>query len=92
MKIRRQPSASSRKTVTVDAQNLDAQIELAALLFAGGQFDQFMAAAEMVLSAKANNVRGHAILGETWAATRDWSKAIDEFENAVQFDPHEIEY
>jgi cytochrome c-type biogenesis protein CcmH/NrfG len=61
-------------------------------LFAGGQFDQSMAAAEMVLSAKTNNVRAHAILGETWAATRDWSKAIDEFENAVQFDPHEIEY
>ena len=69
----------------------DAQLQLAALLNAGGRHKEARAVAEKVLAADPRSARAHRILGDQYVAARDIPHAIREFEKSMELDPALIE-
>jgi Tfp pilus assembly protein PilF len=64
------------ETVTLAPGNLEAQLQLAALLIVNRQFDQAAAVANKVLVADPKNPKVHTILGSMYAMNGSPSKAI----------------
>lgn len=78
-------------TVELDPGNTDAQLQLAALLVAGGKYAEAQKIAEKIIAADPRNARAHTILGQTHAAVRAWPQAIRELETAIAVAPDQFE-
>jgi len=79
------------ESVTLDPNNSEAQLQLAALLMGRGQLKQAQSVAQKVLDAQPGNIRAHTILGEKHTLTHDYPKAIQEFQKTVELEPQRVE-
>ena len=69
----------------------EAQLQLAALLNAGGRHKEARAVAEKVLAADPGSARAHRLLGNEYVVARDIPHAVREFEKSIELDPAAIE-
>lgn len=85
-----------RKTITLDASNLDARNKLGNyyLIAARGKSEYIGEAerlAKEVLAKDPNNIEGHILLGSVLFAQNQKDKAFDELNTAIQLDPNRVE-
>lgn len=79
-------------TVAIQPTNWDAQLDLANLHTARGEFDKATACVEKVLKANPNHPLGRATLAMKYAATKDWGNAATEFEKAIRLAPDQVDF
>lgn len=79
-------------TVALQPTNWDAQLDLANLHTARGEFEKATACVEKVLKANPNHALGRATLAMKYAATKDWGNATKEFETAIQLAPDQVDF
>jgi tetratricopeptide (TPR) repeat protein len=85
-----------RKTVDLDANNLDARVKLGNYYIAGSKgkpeiINEAERLANEVLKKDANNIEGHILLGSVLFARNERDKAFAEFTRAIQLDPKRVE-
>ncbi|HKG96427.1 MAG TPA: tetratricopeptide repeat protein, partial [Pyrinomonadaceae bacterium] len=85
-----------RKTVALDANNLDARVKLGNyyLAYNGGRTDVITEAerlAKEVLAKDPNHIEGHILMGGVLFAQKQQDKAFAELNHAVEIDPKRVE-
>lgn len=85
-----------RKTVQLDANNLEARVKLGTIFIASGKGrPENIAEAERlaneILAKDANHIEGHILMGTVYFAKGDREKGLAELNRAVELDPKRIE-
>src|SRR5215213_9038211 len=85
-----------RKTVALDANNLDARVKLGNyyLAYNGGRTDVITEAerlAKEVLAKDPNHIEGHILMGGVYFAQKQQDKTFAELNEAVRIDPKRVE-
>ena len=85
-----------RKTVALDANNLDARVKLGNyyLAYNGGRTDVITEAdrlAKEVLAKDPNHIEGHILMGGVFFAQKQQDKTFAELNEAVRIDPKRVE-
>src|SRR4030095_6339761 len=85
-----------RRTVLLDANNLDARTKLGNYYLAGGKGrTEFISEADRlakeILQKDPNHIEGHILMGSILFAQNQKDKAYEELNHAIQLDPNRIE-
>lgn len=85
-----------RKTVSYDANNLDARVKLGNYFLAGSRARSDIVTeaeklAKEVLAKDPNHIEGHILMGGVLFAQKQQDKAFDELNKAIQIDPKRVE-
>ncbi len=88
--------AELRKTVALDANNLDARNKLGNYYIAGSRGKAELIAeaerlAKEVLQKDPNNIEGHILMGSVLFAQNQRDKAVAELNHAIELDPKRVE-
>ncbi len=76
------------RTVALAPGNLKAQVDLAAILLAGGKYAEARSHAEIVLKADPQNAQAQLVLSDSDATQGNLPQAIEETQSAIHMDPH----
>jgi tetratricopeptide (TPR) repeat protein len=85
-----------RKTVSLDANNLDARVKLGTYYLAGSRSRSDIIAeseklAKEVLAKDQNHIEGHILMGGVLFAQNQRDKAFEELNRAIEIDPKRVE-
>ncbi|HET6854540.1 MAG TPA: tetratricopeptide repeat protein [Pyrinomonadaceae bacterium] len=85
-----------RKTVSLDANNLDARVKLGTYYLAGSRSRSDIIAeseklAKEVLAKDPNHIEGHILMGGVLFAQNQKDKAFEELNRAIEIDPKRVE-
>ncbi len=78
------------ETVALDPGNRDAQLRLAALMFARRQYAEGQSIVQRVLHAHPEDARAHALLAERYTITGDTDNAISELRKVIELDRRQV--
>ncbi|MGH9142881.1 MAG: tetratricopeptide repeat protein [Vicinamibacterales bacterium] len=78
---------SFARVADLEPSNIDAQLQAAALLISGGEFEAAQLRATIALQHDPDDVRAHIVLGNALAGLKDLRRAIAQMEQAIALDP-----